>query len=298
MIWLTLSILSSATLILIFKVFEKFKVDTFPAIVVNYLVCVIVGLPLIQSFEVNTSHGSGWIGLAVLLGMLFISLFFLIGTTAQKMGVSVATVSMKLGYVMPIILAFTIYNETITEIKIIGIVLTLLAVVLTSIKKNKKDAFEKPYMAFLPAIIFVGSGICDSIVQYTEKVYFKSGGFEMFSTLIFSTAFLIGVSIALVRDFKNGTSSFSPKNIMAGIVLGIPNYFSIYFLFKALNVERFESSVVFPINNIGIVLASTLLSVLFFKEKLTLLNLIGFVFAIISIVLMSPIITEYIQNLI
>jgi drug/metabolite transporter (DMT)-like permease len=297
MIWLTLSILSSASLLLFFKVFEKYRIDTFHAIVVNYFACVLVGLPLVNDFEINTDNGTGWIPLAMMLGTIFISLFFLIGQTTQKMGVSVATVSMKLGYIFPILLAFTVYNETITFIKITGIVLTLLAVVLTSIKKKENIQVSSSMMIILPAIIFFGSGLCDSVVQYTEKIYFKNGGFEMFNILIFTTAFLIGLTASIYKWKKNGKSGFDLKTIIGGMLLGIPNYFSIYFLFKALNVERFESSVVFPINNIGIVLTSTILSVMLFREKLSMLNLIGFSFAIVSIVIMSPVITEYILSL-
>lgn len=297
MIWLILSILSSASLLLFFKMFEKYKVDTFTAIVINYFVCVLVGLPLVQNFEINTSSGSGWIFLAILLGCMFISLFFLIGVTTQKMGVSVATISMKLGYIFPIIIAFTIYNETINPVKIIGIALTLLAVIFTSIK-NKKTAPEvSAGLVLFPVIIFLGSGICDSIVQYTEKVYFSKGGFEIFSILIFGTAFLIGFLVVLFNNFKKGINTFNKKNIIAGALLGVPNYFSIYFLFKALNVDAYESSVVFPINNIGIVLTSTLLAIILFKEKLSPLNQVGFVFAILSIVLMAPSITNFILNL-
>lgn len=294
MIWLTLSILSSASLLLFFKLFEKYKVDTFPAIVVNYLTCVLVGLPLVQSFDIDFQAAKLWLPLAILLGSLFISLFFLIGITTQKMGVSVATISMKLGYIMPIILAFTLYGETVNSVKIAGISLTLLAVIFTSIKNKKDNPEVSAGLVLFPMIIFIGSGICDSIVQFTENRYFSSGGFEMFSIIIFGTAFTIGFSVVL---FKFGLKAFTARNIIGGFSLGIPNYFSIYFLFKALNVERFESSVVFPINNIGIVLTSTLLAVILFSERLSKINLLGFGFAILSIILMAPAITDFILNL-
>jgi drug/metabolite transporter (DMT)-like permease len=297
MIWLILSILSSASLLLFFKMFEKYNVDTFTAIVVNYFVCVLVGLPLVQNFEINTQSGFGWIYLAILLGSMFISLFFLIGITTQKMGVSVATISMKLGYIFPIIIAFTVYRETINAVKIIGIVLTLLAVVFTSIKNKKNNPEVSAGLILFPAIIFFGSGICDSVVQFAEKTYFSKGGFEIFSIIIFGTAFLIGFAVKLFKNVKSGVNTFNKKNIVAGTLLGVPNYFSIYFLFKALNVEAFESSVVFPINNIGIVLTSTLLAIIFFNEKLSKINQIGFAFAIVSILLMAPTITNFILSL-
>lgn len=289
--------MSSASMMLIFKYFERFKVDTFYAIVVNYLVCVLVALFFIPTFSLDAQASWGFLPLGFLLGTMFISLFFLIGITTQKMGISVATVSMKLGYVLPIILAFTIYSETISGFKIAGIVLTIFAVIFTSIKKADNELTKGVNTLLFPFIIFIGSGVADSIVQYTEKTYFKQGGFEMFNLVLFGTAFLIGLGIAIFRDFKNGYTLFNQKNIVAGIILGVPNYFSIYFMFKALNHPTFESSIVFPVNNIGIVVSSTLLAFIIFKEKLSFLNHLGLLLAVLSIALMTPKITDFLMSL-
>lgn len=297
MIWIVLSILSSASMMLIFKFFQKFKVDTFYAIVVNYLVCVFVGLFFIPSFSLSAQASWGFMPLALLLGAMFITLFFLIGITTQKMGVSVATVAMKLGYVLPIILAFTIYSETISGFKIAGIILTMFAVILTSIKKSDNELTKGINNFLFPLIIFIGSGVADSIVQYTEKTFFKQGGFEIFNLVLFGTAFLIGLIMAVYRDLKNGYTLFNKKNLLAGIILGVPNYFSIYFMFKALNHPTFESSIVFPVNNIGIVVSSTVLAFIIFKEKLSFLNHLGLLLAVLSIVLMTPKITDFLMSL-
>ena len=52
--------------------------------------------------------------------LFFIGLFFLIARTTQTMGAAVTTVAMKLGYIFPIIIAFTIYNESATLVKLTG----------------------------------------------------------------------------------------------------------------------------------------------------------------------------------
>lgn len=301
MIWIILSILSSASLMLIFKFFQKFEVDTFYAIVINYLTCVVVGIFLIPSLSTSSVNSWGFMPLGFLLGLMFISLFFLIGKTTQKMGISVATVSMKLGYVLPIILAFTIYSETISSFKIIGIILTIFAVIFTSIKKSENELTKGINNFLFPLIIFIGSGVADSIVQYTEKTFFKQGGFEVFNLILFGTAFFIGLLIAIYSNLKKGLSifqNFNKKNIIAGIILGVPNYFSIYFMFKALNHPTFESSIVFPVNNIGIVVSSTVLAFIIFKEKLSFLNHLGLLLAVLSIVLMTPQITDFLMSLI
>jgi multidrug transporter EmrE-like cation transporter len=74
--------------------------------------------------------------------------------------------------------------------------------------------------------------------------------------------------------------------VIAGLVLGVPNYFSIYFIIKALK-NGMESSVVYPINHVGTVLFTSFLGVLIFKEKLIPKNYIGIVVAIVAIVMIA-----------
>lgn len=289
MIWLLLSILSSTAIMLIFKTFKKYNISTFHAIVINYFTAVAVGFSFVDNWGTVANTYTNWYYFALILGALFISLFFLIGRTTQQLGISVATVSMKLGYVLPIVLAFTFYQEAISGIKVFAIALTVLAVILSSLKKSNEtnDLSQHKSLLLLPIVIFVGSGICDAVVQYTEKMFFQNEGFEAFLIILFLTAGTLGLIAALIHDFKKGKNHFTKRNIIAGVLLGIPNYFSIYFLFKALNFYTNNSAAVFPINNVGIVVASTLIAIVVFKEKLNTLNIIGFVLAIISIILMS-----------
>ena len=77
------------------------------------------------------------------------------------------------------------------------------------------------------------------------------------------------------------------KNLIAGIILGVPNYYSILFLIKALQIKGFESSTLFTINNVGIVVVSTIVGLILFKEKFSLKNKIGILLAITGIVLVA-----------
>ena len=52
-----------------------------------------------------------------------------------------------------------------------------------------------------------------------------------------------------------------------GILLGIPNFYSIYFLMMALNNEM-SGSVFFPTLNCSVIALSSLLGIYLFKEKL------------------------------
>ena len=81
-----------------------------------------------------------------------------------------------------------------------------------------------------------------------------------------------------------GFSPFIIK-ILGGIILGIPNYFSIVYLLKALGTDGIESSTAFTVNNVGIVVLSTLLGLFLFHERLSLKNWLGIFTAVLSVYL-------------
>ena len=99
-------------------------------------------------------------------------------------------------------------------------------------------------------------------------------------------AFITGLFVLGFQAVK-GTLKITFKNIIAGVALGVPNYFSIYFLIQALRGNGLESSTVFTINNVAIVMFSTILGIVIFKEKLIPKNWLGVALAIISIILVA-----------
>lgn len=284
MIIIFLSIVCSTLIILTFKVFQRHEINLLQAIVANYFSCVALGwYPMTQQMDVGTyMFSEPWFPFAALMGFLFITIFFLIGLTTQKVGVTAATVAMRLTIIFPIVFAFAFYGETITPLKLIGICLALVAVVMISIKKQNGalNLEEQPkWLLSLPFIIFFGSGTIDVIVQYVEKTYFSNGSFEAFIIFVFGTAGVLGMLMMLVMAAL-GKVKLHGKSWIGGLILGIPNYGSMYFFFRALNLPNWESSVIFPINNIGIITMASLAAVLIFKERLSRLNYIGLICAI------------------
>ena len=93
--------------------------------------------------------------------------------------------------------------------------------------------------------------------------------------------------VFLIVQAVQGKFKFELKNVLGGIALGIPNYFSVYFLVQALRSDILESSGIFTVNNVAIVMISTLLGTLLFKEKLLPKNWIGIGLAILGILFIA-----------
>ncbi len=286
MIYLALSIVFSTSLFVIFKYFEIYKIHTLKAIVVNYIVAFLIGFTLTESeLSIINITNELWFYGALILGLLFVTVFLIMAFTAQKNGVSVASVSGKMSVVIPILFGVLIYNETLPLLKVLGILLALIAVYLTSVK-DKKNKISKNSNLLYPILLFFGSGIIDTTLKYVENHFVSKKDVDIFSGSLFGSAAFFGLIILIVHQFKN-RESFGLKNLIAGIVLGIPNYYSIFFLIKALQVEGIESSTLFTINNIGIVVVSTLVGLLLFKEQFSLKNKIGIILAIAGIILVA-----------
>lgn len=285
MIYILLSILFSSGLFVIFKLFHIFKIDTLKAIVINYLVAFALGFALSEKkVELSEVLHQEWIYGAFVLGAMFVSVFFVMAKTAQVNGVSVASVAGKMSVVIPVTFGIFLYDEKATLLKLFGIAIAIIAVYLASVKKE--TSLKASSNLIYPILLFIGSGAIDTLLKYIEINFVAKSDVSIFSGTLFCIAAIFGIIILIMNYIKKKTS-FGFKNVIAGVVLGVPNYFSIIFLIKALQVEGFESSALFTINNVGIVICSTLIGVLFFKEKLSTKNSIGILLAILGIVIVS-----------
>ncbi|WP_299902257.1 EamA family transporter [uncultured Aquimarina sp.] len=286
MIYLLLSILSSSWILITFKLFSKYKVDTLQAIVVNYIVASISGFIAYQkTIEVSKIAEFSWFYTTIILGLVFILVFNLMAITTQKNGLSVAAVASKMSVAIPVIFGILVYKESTGFLKISGILIALIAVYLTSVKNTSGISIKTQNLIF-PLLVFLGGGIIDTSLKFMEKNHVTEEETALFSACIFGSAAVIGICTLSYKLFKK-TLKIARKNIIAGICLGIPNYFSIYFLIQALRNDTLDSSTVFIINNVAILLLSTIVGVLFFKEKLIQKNWLGIILAIISILLVT-----------
>ncbi|MEL6917639.1 MAG: GRP family sugar transporter [Bacteroidota bacterium] len=285
MLDLALSILFSSLIFIIFKLFSIYKVETLYAIITNYVVASLVGLFFYQGdIALVEIPAKPWFLLTFALGFLFILVFNIMAKTSQKIGVSVASVATKMSLVIPVLFGLFLYNEKLSAVKVIGIALALIAVYFASVKE-KSIAINKETL-LLPLLVFLGSGLIDTSIKYVEETYISKDEFSLFSSTVFASAATVGIFFILARSFSTPLKT-NFKNIVAGIVLGVPNYFSIYFLLKALNNEGLTSASIFTINNVAIVMCSTLLGILLFQEKVSPKNWGGIALAVLSIFLVA-----------
>lgn len=283
LLFLILSILCSTLINLIFRWFKTYEIDKLQAIVINYFVCFIIGFLFSADKQLFSYLGELWFSYCILLGFLFVAIFLAMAYTTDKISISVNAVSSKMAVVVPVLFAYFYVGEAISIWFIIGLVLSLISIFLISVKAN--FIIPKKYYA-LPLIVFLGSGIIDTSLKIVQQNFDKQVDLASLSYSIFLGAVFAGTVVYSIYHRFN-YSNIALKHIKAGIILGIPNYFSIWFLLSAIQAFNLKSAFVFGINNVSIVLLSTLLSVVIFKEHLSSRNKWGLAMAAISILIIS-----------
>ena len=150
----------------------------------------------------------------------------------------------------------------------------------------KKLIFNKKYI-WLLIIIFFGQGFADIILN-DSKLYIKQFQEISFFLLLFLSASIFGIIFFIIK-YISVRNKINYRNIIAGIIFGIPNFYSILYFLKALQDNYFieRSSLIFPLTSVGIVISTSLLGVFIFKENLITRNFIGIVLAMISIYIIS-----------
>ncbi len=275
MIHLIFSILCSTSLLIIFRSLERFKIGLFHVIILNYITASALGMIVLKQSPITYYLGmtrADWFFLTALIGIILILMFFFIGFAAQKVGLTITTISTRMSVAIPMTFSMLYYNEPVSGLKWTGIVLAVVALVLTSVKEKSNDV-SIGYL-YIPVLLFLGMGSLDAIVKYVQHEHLIVGHSALFTGAAFTWAFGSGLIACLVKKTALKTF-FKPKVLLTGMILGACNFGSIFFLVNALNSRVFESSIVFGMNSIGIVILSVFFAIILFGEKLIWINWIG-----------------------
>ncbi len=285
MLFLIACVISTSLIFVIFKLAKKFNCHLFNIILINYFVATFLGLAFLLQFDISAIDAkSQWLPFSVIVGILFAGMFFFIGISSQKAGVAVTSLANKISMVFPILFSILIFHEKTSGLKIVGLSLAFVAVVLILTKKNNQKIDKTTF--FLPIIIFVGSGLIDTIVKYAQHLKVSENEISLFTTSVFFTAFIAILIANFVK--KNALKHmWNQPTIILGLILGTVNYGSLYFLMMALQFGNLDSSLVFAINNMSIVALTTIIGFFVFNEQLNKTNFAGIIIALASMYLLT-----------
>ncbi len=287
MTFLLLSILCSTLIYAVFKLLKTYDINSFHAIVVNYFVAAGFGMIYASANGASAlpSADSPWLAIGLITGCSLILIFYLMAITSQKMGVSTASVATKMSLIIPAVF-FVLVDplEQFSTLKVLGITSGLISVWMMTASGQKSEIGKR--WIWLPLMVFLGSGIIDILFATAERDYLDSPeAFLTFTPFPFLISGFLGILTIGFQIVKRGVQ-FKSKALIGGLALGLVNYGSIFFLLKALNADILHRSDTIPVNNMGVVALSTVMGILFFKEKPNWKRNLGIVLAIAAIALL------------
>jgi drug/metabolite transporter (DMT)-like permease len=292
MLYLSLSVLCSVLLGFIFKLYPKFGVDGFQAIIFNYFTCFACGWLQMGKIPFAADGLSApWVPFALVLGFVFISGFNGVALTVRYFGVTVSQIMQKMSILITVPFAILAFQESSGVWKIVGIVLALAAIILVNWPSKATGSVgdnTRPYgkkLLLIPAITWLLAGILEVLIVTVQKRHLIDPDSPTFISTVFGTAGAVGLAIAIIGWIR-GTLVFSWRNVAGGIILGIPNYGSMLFMIMALG-KGLEGSLAFPAANVGVIIFTTIGAVSLFQERLSGINWAGIVLAVVSIALIS-----------
>ena len=295
-----LAVLFTVALYMIMRAYPRYKINSFHAIVFNYYSCVLTGLfltPDLHAFT-NVQWSSEGTLLTLALGTLFVIAFMFIGLTAQKVSVTAASLAGNMSLVIPVLFGLFIFknnNKDFTFVNFTGLILALAALALGAIQSPQKQEVivEKQksgnvtsLLWLLPILTFFGSGTNNTLINYLSSKYYLAGQTTIFMIIACTGAVLIGSVLLLYKVIVN-KEKIELRSIAGGLILGVPNFLSLYFLLQALSDFGNSAAYVFPIYNILSMLVSSFAAWVIYKEKLNNYNRLGLALAVVAIILIS-----------
>ena len=263
------TIATTVTIYLLFAGFGRWGVQTSWAITLNYFVAAGLGWTLAGGMSaMGDAMGAPWIWPLAGLGLAFYPLFRLTAKCSQELGVSVATVSTKLSMAIPV-LVFAVHDgwSDLGLGQWLGLTLAFPAVWLSAMdgaSAPQSQGKGRLNMAWMPLVMFLGSGTIDTMFGwYTDDPTMDAPGMQM---AFASVPFTLGGVVGLLDQWRSSASRPQSKDILAGTVLGVVNFGSLFFLLRVFDGGLIQRSMVVPTLNLSVIVLATLVGVLAFKD--------------------------------
>jgi drug/metabolite transporter (DMT)-like permease len=267
-----------------FKLFSRYKVNTFNAIVINYTVCLLLGSLLDPDIGLPFTKDiitSDWFWFDILLGFLFITGFNLTAQAIHSSGITLTTLMQRMSLLLTVSFTVIFFKEHFGWLEFCGLVFAVLAIVAINLKKSPTLLKKRSRFPLILIAVLAMSAAIEILLYYVEKSAIVGEQQMAFTTHGFGVAAILGW-IAMGWLWITGKNNLNARDILAGTLLGIPNFFSIYLLLKMLN-QGWNGSIMYPLLNVSVLLLSTLIAVFIFHEKLSKINWVGIGLATASI---------------
>ncbi|MFU2047738.1 EamA/RhaT family transporter [Avibacterium gallinarum] len=288
--YLFLAIACSVAVSVLLKVARRFNVVIEQAIAFNYLIALLLSYFLLQpnfqeqgftDFIVQNENSAIFLS----LGLLLPSVFIIMSKAVEFAGIVRSDATQRLSLFLPILAAFVLFGEQLSQSRIISLILAFSALFCLINKPREQGLSVKGGLSLLA--VWFGYGVIDILFKQTAKM---GSAFPTTLFIAFALAMCVMFMYLLIKRTQwNGAS------LLAGIVLGGLNFMNILFYIRAHQSFSQNPTLVFAGMNIGVICLGTLVGAIVFKEKISKINGVGVVLgisAILSLFYLEPFLTR------
>lgn len=204
------------------------------------------------------------------------------GTMAVSCGpLSLTALLSSYSLILPTLFGLFFLHESIRVGLIPGLVLLFISLVLIN-RKNEHIPIT-PKWVLCVILSFIGNGGC-SIVQKLQQSVFGGAYKNEFMFIALSLVLLFFLPATLLKERKQISVCLKSAwwlGAICGIMNGVVN------LLVMLLSGRLPASFMFPVISAGGIVVTFFVSTLFYREKLTKLQMLGFLFGAVCVILLN-----------
>lgn len=275
MLYLLLSIICSVSVGVIFKISRRYNNSNIQIVWFNYFFALLFSWiffgPNLTNFDTSAPFLL-YSSLGILLPVVFL---FLIASIAN-IGIVKTDAAQRLSLFIPILAAWLVFDEQFTTYKIAGILIGFFALFCILSKPVEPGNSSWKY----PLVVFLGFGVID--VLFKKIAVYKAIPYTSSLFIVFAIAFII-MSFVVVYESIYKQRKLNLRNLLFGFLVGLFNFGNILFYLKAHNAFAENPSTVFAGMNMGVIILGSFIGIIAFKEKLSKLNYLGLILALLSI---------------
>ncbi len=303
MIYLLTAILFSTAVSMVLKFSETRKRNRLAVTTVNYVIAFSISffmalkegvfssfpdmelflenfLPVIRG-EIYSFDAGGsffWAVISGIPGGIFYFLGFIyIQKSIRENGVSITGAFSKLSIFVPVTISILIWKEIPSPVQWAGIILAVGAILSAYWTGSMIKMFSEIKKSLLLVLFTVG------FAEFSNK-FFQNYASTDYKSLFLFTVFFTAFTMSFIFTVKN-KKPIVKKDILTGIMVGIPNMFTSYFLIQSFN--HYKAAVVFPIYSASTIVMISLGGLIIFREKITRREAVAIILTTAAVILMN-----------
>jgi len=266
-IYLVLSLTSSLIIAIALRFFENRGYDRVVVIASNYFIAGSLGILLSKP----SGLPRGVVPFAIVVGLLFFSTFVVYSLVIKRDGIAPGVTFGRISMAIPVVVSIIFWGERPALLNWLGL-MAVIVVILTW--EGRISRLSSSLIALFLLSGAIGTSMKFFKVKFPGVDEGKFLIFLFFSALVWSWAFLF-----LTRRKPE------LKEVIGGLLVGIPNFFSSFFLLKAL--KTVPAYVSFPFISVNLIIFSTIAGYVIFSEKLCKRKLALLVLGAIGVTLLT-----------